>query len=112
MFELVPVLMLQREIISRRHMPAQKDEVHRQPRHDRRSQKMAKTPQPFQPKQRPDQANSEPTREAAQQRNHGISQQQERRNERHQQQMLHHVRTQQRIGEPIERRSDSDPDCR
>src|ERR1700733_6459482 len=111
-FELVPVLMFERKIISRRHMPAQKDKVHRQPRHQRRSKKVTNTPQHLQPKQRPHHTHGESTGKPAQQRNHRIPKQQKRRHERHQQQMLHHMRAEQRIGKPIERRANRDPDSR
>ena len=109
-FEVVPAFVLQREVISGGYMPAQEDQVHREPRNQWQGEESAQGAERLQSKQRAQQADNENAGKAAQQRDLRITEKKERGNERHEQQMLHHVRTEKRIGKAVHRRADGEPE--
>src|ERR1700733_15324541 len=110
MFKLMPVLVLEGEVVGSRDMPAKKRQVHREPRHQRRSQDVSKMPKHLDANQRPEEMNRNSAGQATQQRNYGIAQKKKRRSKRHEQKMLDHMRAQQHIGKAIKRRRNRKPD--
>jgi hypothetical protein len=84
-------------------VPAKESQIHRQPRNQRRNQEVAQIAKPLDTDKWAEEVNPNYARKAAQQRNHRVTQKKKRRGKGHKEKMLDHVRTQQRIGEPIQR---------
>jgi hypothetical protein len=66
MLKLMPPFVLQREIIRERHMPAKENQIHRQPRNQRRNQEVAQIAKPFDTDERAKEVNPNNSRKPAQ----------------------------------------------
>src|SRR5260370_30585508 len=110
MLKLMTPFVLECEIIGSGHMPAKESQIHRQPGNQRRNQEVAQIAKPLDTDEWAEEMNRNSARKPAQQRNHGVAQKKKRWGEGHNQEMLHHMGTQQRIGKPLKRRSNRNPD--
>src|SRR3982075_4027489 len=97
MLKLMPPFVIKCEIRGGGHMPAKKNQIHRQPRNQRRNQEVTQIAKPLDTDQRAEEMNPNYARKAAQQRNHRVPQKKKRWGKGHEQKMLHHMCTQQRI---------------
>ena len=109
--DVVPNLILQGKVVSRRNVPGEEGQVHHQPCRKGLQQKTECAPQPCRPEQRTQQKQS-PPRQPAQHGDYRRRQQNQRRDSRHQQQMLDHVRAEQSVGQLVHGRSNRAPQDR
>jgi hypothetical protein len=110
MLKLMPPFVLKCKVIDGGHMPRKKSQIHRQPRNQWRNEEVAQIAKALDSDEWTEEISPNPARKTSQQRNHGVPQKKKRRNKRHEQEMLHHMSTQQRIGKPIKRRGNRNPD--
>ena len=101
MLELVPVFVLEGEVVGGGDVPDEEGQVHREPRDDWLGEEVSEGAEPLHAQEWGEQAHGDDVRDAAEERDLRVAEEEKRRDEGHQEEMLHHVGAEEGVGEAV-----------